>query len=550
MKKKLKFWLKGSKKGFNYLLSVLMLIGFTNNNYSQQSNSADLNVQQSIYDVAWVTVDGVNLFKVRGISALPAQKRADNISKRIQITASNEDISIEDVRIVENDDHVSIYAGNDIIVQLYEPDGDLEGVSYKLVAKSIHLKIIEAITTYRYERSAPVIRNNAIHAVMATVVMVIILLVLLWIIKRIDRSIQKRIKARIEAVENISFNLIRSNQIWNIFHALFKSLKIILIAVASIFFIDYVLKLFPWTKSFSIYALKLILDPLKTIAIELFNYLPELIFLIVIFFITKYILKLLKLFFIGVEKGGIVLKDFRPEWSIPTFKIIKLFIIAFAVIISYPYIPGSESVAFKGVSVFMGVLVSLGSSSLIGNTMAGYSMIYRGAFKKGDLIKVDDQMGFVEEQKLQVTRLRTLKNEEIIIPNSILINSKIMNYSVKADGLGILIHTTVGIGYETPWRLVDAMLKLAADRTEGILKEPPPFVLKKSLDDYAVSFEINGYCKDVSNIKSIYSKLHDNILDVFNENDVQIMTPSYRNDPDIPKVVPENKWYQPLAKET
>ena len=148
-----------------------------------------------------------------------------------------------------------------------------------------------------------------------------------------------------------------------------------------------------------------------------------------------------------------------------------------------------------------------------------------------------------------VTRLRSYKNEEIVIPNSVLVNSKIVNYTVRAKDLGLVIHTIVGIGYETPWRQVDAMLKLAANRTEGILKNPPPFVLKKALADFAVNYEINGYCQDIANINGIYSALHQNILDVFNENDVQIMTPSYRNDPDIPKVVPENKWHQPLAKE-
>lgn len=549
MKKNITFLGKIGKLFLLCLTSGVLMLALSNVGYAQQSENRNNFQQTTTYDVAWVTLDGDNLFKVRGISSFPAQTRADAISQRIEQVASNDSISEKDVRLVESSDHISIYAGKELIARLYEPDGDLEGVSYILVAQTFKLKIVNAILTYRYLRSAPVIRNNIIHAVIATLVFVILLIFLLWAIKRLDRTIQKRIKGKIEAVENISFNLIRSNHIWKIFHTLFKLLKIILIAITIIFFIDYVLKLFPWTKSFAIYALELILDPLKTIAIVFFNYIPELIFLVFIYFITKYIIQLLKLFFIGVEQGGIIIKDFRPETSMPTFKIVKLFIIAFAVIISYPYIPGSDSVAFKGVSVFLGVLFSLGSTSFIGNTLAGYSMIYRGAFKKGDLIKVDEQMGFVEEQKLQVTRLRSFKNEEIIIPNSSLINSKIVNYTVRAEGLGLLIHTTVGIGYETPWRLVEAMLKLAADRTEGILKEPVPFVLQKSLDDYAITFEINGYCTDVVNINGIYTKLHANILDVFNENNVQIMTPSYRGDPDIPKVVPESDWNQPLAKE-
>ena len=197
----------------------------------------------------------------------------------------------------------------------------------------------------------------------------------------------------------------------------------------------------------------------------------------------------------------------------------------------------------------MGVLFSIGSSGFIGNLIAGYSMIYRGAFRIGDFIEVEGQTGFVEVQELLVTRLRSTKNEEIILPNSVLLNSKIINYTVKAQQTGVILHTVVGIGYETPWRQVDAMLKLAASKTEGLLADPPPFVQKLLLADYAVNYEINAYCKDVNRMKSIYTLLHQNILDVFNENNVQIMTPSYVSDTEIPKVVPKDQWNTPIIDE-
>jgi small-conductance mechanosensitive channel len=128
-----------------------------------------------------------------------------------------------------------------------------------------------------------------------------------------------------------------------------------------------------------------------------------------------------------------------------------------------------------------------------------------------------------------------------------MLNSNIVNYSKRAKDLGLILHTTVGIGYETPWRLVDSMLKLAAERTEGLLKEPPPFVLKQSLNDFAVNYEINVYCDDASKIPYYYNRLHEHILDVFNENNVQIMTPAYEGDPEVPKVVPRDQWNTPLA---
>jgi small-conductance mechanosensitive channel len=176
-------------------------------------------------------------------------------------------------------------------------------------------------------------------------------------------------------------------------------------------------------------------------------------------------------------------------------------------------------------------------------------MTYRRAFRKGDLIKAGEHTGFVEELQILVTRLRSFKNEEIVIPNSILLNSNILNYSSRARESGVILHTKVGIGYETPWRQVDAMLRQAADRTEGLLKNPPPFVLKESLGDFAVNYEINVYCKDLSDMLLIYNNLHQNILDIFNANDVQIMTPAYMRDPESPKLVPKDKWDIPLKSE-
>ncbi len=275
-----------------------------------------------------------------------------------------------------------------------------------------------------------------------------------------------------------------------------------------------------------------------------------LLFLIIIFLVTRYLLKLIKLLFTGLQNGDIVIKNFYPDWAMPTFKILRILIIAFSLIIAYPYIPGSDSSAFKGVSVFLGLLLSLGSSSFISNVIAGYTLTYRRAFRRGDRIRVNESEGFVEEQSLLVTRLRSVKFEEIVIPNSLLINSNIINYTSRAKELGLILHTVVGIGYETPWRQVDAMLKSAADRTEGLLKDPPPYVLKLSLGDFAVNYEINAFCNDATRMHFLYNQLHQNILDVFNENNVQIMTPAYVMDPPEPKVVPENQWNIPVKEGT
>ncbi len=217
--------------------------------------------------------------------------------------------------------------------------------------------------------------------------------------------------------------------------------------------------------------------------------------------------------------------------------------IAFALVVAYPYIPGSSSAAFQSISIFLGVMFSIGSSSFIANIIAGYSMTYRRAFRLGDRIQVGEVFGDVSEIRLQVTHVRSVKNEEMVIPNSTLLNSTVVNYSALARSRGLILHTTVGIGYETPWRQVEAMLLLAAERTEGLAREPAPFVLQKSLGDFCVVYEINVPCDAPAQMAVLYSRLHRNILDVFNEYGVQIMTPAYEGDPEQPKVVPKEQWW-------
>ena len=516
--------------------------------YSQDSNNT-ADVSNANSKVSPVKLDGHELFNVRGISSYPAEYRAHEIGKRIKKVADNDSISINSLKIIESKESSAIYFKDQLIVKLLDADAEVEDISRDILAQTVGEKISESISLYRLNRSKPVIIRNSIYALISAALLIVILFIIVRLSKRINQRIQLKIKAKIDSVDNISFNLIKSNQIWKAFHVLFNTIRNILLISITAIFVNYILSLFPWTNSFAVYLLNLVVNPILHFGTSFLNYIPKFIFLIIIYFITKYVLKLIKLFFLGLENGGIIINNFHPEWAISTFKIIRTFIIAFAIVIAYPYIPGSDSVAFKGVSVFIGILFSIGSSGFIGNLIAGYSMIYRNAFRKGDYIEVDGQTGFVEEQELLVTRLQSLKNEEIILPNSILLNSKIINYTVKAKEKGIILHTVVGIGYETPWRQVDAMLKLAANRTEGLLKSPPPFVLKMVLADFAVNYEINAYCKEVNNLKTVYTRLHENILDVFNENNVQIMTPSYERDPEIPKVVPKDQWNTPLASE-
>jgi len=267
------------------------------------------------------------------------------------------------------------------------------------------------------------------------------------------------------------------------------------------------------------------------------SFVPNLALLVILFVLVRYFLRLAQLFFISVERGSVHLAGFEREWSMPTFGLIRFGVWAFALVIAFPYLPGSSSEAFKGVSVFIGVLVSIGSSSIISNTLAGYSLLYRRAFRVGDRVKIGAHLGDIVAVRQQVTLLRTPKNEDVLIPNSTILGSEVINYSTQAREGRLLLHTSVTIGYDTSWRQVEALLLEAARRTRGVPLEPPPFVFERSLDDFYVEYELNVCCDDAAAMPHLHSALHRNILDAFNERGVQIMSPHFETQPSRPVVV-------------
>jgi small-conductance mechanosensitive channel len=319
-------------------------------------------------------------------------------------------------------------------------------------------------------------------------------------------------------------------------------------AVLVYLWLQFVLGSFPLTRPLAARLLALVLDPLSRLGGGVVAMLPDLAFLLVLYLVTRWVVGLTRLFFEAVARGHATLANFEADWALPTYRIVRIAIVAFALVVAYPYIPGSRSAAFQSISIFLGVMFSIGSSSFIANIIAGYSMTYRRAFRVGDRIQVGEVFGDVSEIRLQVTHVRSVKNEEIVVPNSSLLNSNVVNYSALARTRGLILHTTVGIGYETPWRQVEAMLLLAAERTQGFLREPKPFVLQKSLGDFCVVYEINAYCDAPAEMARLYAGLHQNILDVFNEYCVQIMTPAYEGDPERPKVVPKEQWWSAPAR--
>jgi len=531
-----------------YSFTLILLILPLNVLLPQSNNEITDTKQIQTNQIAPVIFEGKRLFNVIGISSYPAEERAGKILSNIKAFANNNSLSTDSIKIVGLEDRIILTINGQILIGVFDIDASHEGISKEVLASLIKDKIKKAVDKYRIERDPKQLLINTVKAIVSTVLLLLLLFILLRLFRRFNLFIEAKLKSKLEGLESKSSKLIQANQLWNVLKGIISLIKVITIIILFQIYLTYVFSLYPWTAPFAGEVVNFIIKPLSEFGLSVLAFLPDLGFLIIIVLVTRYLLKLTKLFFSGISQGTISFVNFDKDWAIPTYRIVRVLIIIFSVVIAYPYIPGSESDAFKGISVLLGLMISLGSSSVIGNLIAGYSLIYRRTFKIGDKVKIDEHIGTVVDMKMFVTRLRSLKNEEIVIPNSNIVGGTVINYSSLSKDKGLILHTVVGIGYETPWRQVEQMLLMAADRTSGLLKTPPPFVLQQNLGDFAVNYEINVYCDNPEMMMSYYTELHKNVLDVFNEYNVQIMTPAYEGDPEKPKVVPKDQWFIEPAK--
>ena len=532
---------------------LLAMLGFTGHALpaeggAAKGGAAGSALQEAEVQSAAVEIDGREIFRVRGVASFPAERRAEGVASRIRALAVDAAFNPEDLRTVEADIGTEILAGKERVLVVTEIDAQLEGAPRKTTAEVYRLQIRDTIESYRKARTREALTAGAVRAAAALVAFVVALMLVIWTWRRMLVMLERKYRERIHSVGIQSFQIVRAERIWGGLRGMMLAARTLLILILALVGAHAVLSQFPWTQGTARRLLSYVMDPLITLGNGLIAQIPSLLFLLILFLVARYLLKLIHLFFGAVGRGEVKLESFEPEWAEPTYRIVRLLVVVFALVVAYPYIPGSSSDAFKGISLFIGLVFSLGSSSIIANMLAGYTMTYRRAFRVGDRVKIGDVVGDVSEIRLQVTHVRTVKNEEVIVPNSKILGDEIVNYSALARTEGLILYTTVGIGYETPWRQVEAMLIEAARRTAGLMQGPAPFVRQKSLGDFAVTYELNAYCNNAQAMNALYTDLHRNILDVFNEHGVQIMTPAYEGDTPEPKVVPKEKWFMPPAK--
>ena len=439
------------------------------------------------------------------------------------------DVAVRPGAIVLDDHETStdIVAGDLIITTVTDADAKAAGLQRSALATDHVRQIKSGVSIVRAEYTYKSLMLGALYAVGATLLLIALLIVFSRFAPTVYAALERWRGTRIRTLKIQSLELISADRIAELLVQLARLVRIVITALLFYFYIPLVFSFFPWTRSFGATLLGFVLSPIGTGWAAFVSYVPSMLVVLVILFFSYAAIRIARFLFGEVERGTISWPGFYPEWAMPTCKIVQLLIVAFALVIMFPYLPGSDSPAFKGISIFLGVLFSLGSSSAVANVIAGVILTYTRAFRNGDRVQIADTVGDIVSKTLLATQIRTIKNVQITIPNSLVLGSHIINFSASAKGQALILHTSVTIGYDAPWRHIHALLIDAATKTSGILPEPGPFVLQTSLDDFYVSYQINAYTDDPSGMAGIYSDLHQNIQDTFYEAGVEIMSPHF-----------------------
>jgi len=480
--------------------------------------------------LAPVRLDGKILLYIRlGILGYTPQDRARHIRERIIQAARDPKVDPASIRTVDRENQTDIVAGETMLLVLFDQDAKAEGMekNRQTLADYYAYRIRQAIVKYREARLSSNIFRSLVFVFGLSVLLIVLLFTIRFLYPRVKDWIQRWQATRISALQVKELEVVSGERLGNFFLKLLSTIYVSLLLGCLAVYLILVLSWLPWTHGTASLLIEWALTAVTSIGAGILDYMPKLFFIAVIVIITRYVIKGLLFLFKAAEKGRLSLPGVSPDLAMITYKIVRFLVLAFAVVMAYPYLPGSQSEALKGVSLFIGVIFSLGSTSAVANAMAGLSLVYMKAFQVGDRVKIGDTMGDVLEMRMNVTRIRTIKNVEVTLSNKQVLDSPIVNYSTEARTRGLILHTAVTIGYDAPWRTIHRLLTEAARKTEHIQKEPAPFVLQTALNDFYVSYELNAYTDQPNRMADIYSHLHQNIQDSFNEAGVEIMSPHY-----------------------
>lgn len=477
-----------------------------------------------------VIMDGDTLFylydKINGISA---RERAVLVNQRLQNIVASPTFSADSIQVEDLLDNSRITYRRELLVNITVNDAKWYGAPPSKTAADYYEKLVAKCDEENSKRS---LKDLLIQIGLSLLVLVIAIFVIKYV-NRLFRWLAAKLYSqkgkRVKGLKIKNYEILDETRSVSILQIALKVVRILLLLIVLYFTLPTILKIFPWTEGLADKLFGFVLDPVKAILQAFIQYVPNLFTILVIVTIMHYITKGVRYLAHEIQHEKLKLSGFYPDWAVPTSRLINFILYVFMLVLVWPYLPGSDSAIFQGVSVFLGLLISLGSTSAISNIVSGLVITYMRPFKIGDRVRIGEVSGDIIEKTLLVTRVKTIKNEIITVPNSNILTGSSINYSMSSsESAGLIIHTGVTIGYDVPWRKVHEMLMEAAAKTPRIEKTPAPFVLQTSLDDFYVAYQINAYTHNPEAQALIYSDLHALIQDVFAKNGVEIMSPHYR----------------------
>ena len=478
------------------------------------------------------------LFTKRGGYA--PQQRAQMTGAAIEEIGKRFNLRPDSVSIDHSDIVSDLMYGNKVLLSLTDQDALWEGVSRDSLAKERRQNVITKLHEMKAEHSVWRMAKRILYFLLVIVGQYLLFRLTNWLFRKLKVRILRLKDTKIKPVSIQGYELLDAQKQANLLVFLAGIGRYILMGIQLVITVPLIFIIFPQTEGLAYRLLGYIWNPIRNIFVDIIDYIPNLFTIVVIWYAVKYLVRMVLYLAREIEAGRLKFNGFYPDWAMPTFHIVRFLLYAFMIAMIYPYLPGSKSGVFQGISVFVGLIVSLGSSTVIGNIIAGLVITYMRPFKMGDRIKLNDTTGDIIEKTPLVTRIRTPKNEVVTVPNSFIMSSHTVNYSTSAREYGLIIHSEVSIGYDVPWRQVNQILIDAALNTSGVVDDPRPFVLETSLSDWYPVYQINAYIKEAHKMAQIYSDLHQTIQDKFNEAGIEIMSPHYMavrdgNETTIPK---------------
>ena len=492
----------------------------------QVARKARVDSLRNVTPGAPLVVDGDTLLVIyaRKGGMLP-EARVSAAKSKIYEVGKRLTMFVDSLYVFDSEVSSDVMVGEDVLLSVTDLDALWMGMERVELAETyrevISKKVDQLHETYGLQQKL----QSLGWVALIIAVQVLLIWFIVWLFRRWKFSVTRKLLGRIKSVVIKNYPLLDTHRLGVAIIFIFNLVRLLLILLVVLVGLGFMFSFFPETKTVTYTVVGFIWNPLSDILKSVVAYLPNLFKIIVIIICFHYLLKLVRYFANEVASGRLKINGFYADWAMPTHTLLRVLLYSFMLVMIWPLLPNSDSEIFQGVSVFSGVVVSLGSTSVVGNVMSGLVMTYMRPFRIGDFIRFGDTEGEVIEKSMLVTRIRTRKNDIVTIPNSNMMSSQTSNYTFSAQRYGIIVHTKITIGYDEPWKKIESLLVQAAENTDGIKRHPKPFVRITALDDFYVEYEINGITDRAKTLSTVYSALHQQILDTMHGAGVEIMSP-------------------------